>query len=138
MNQTFTFKGKHYRQPLPAHVAEGLGLTGEIASGEPQSLEAEMRAAAMAVVERRAAAGDQDAIDGLAEMRAQLEAEQAERDAEQGRDDFADDFADDYPGRAALVKLGLTPADVDALDRDGLIALKGIGETTADEIIALR
>lgn len=48
------------------------------------------------------------------------------------------DLPEDYPGRKALVSAGLSQADVDALDRDGLIDLKGIGETTADEIIAAR
>lgn len=48
------------------------------------------------------------------------------------------DLPEDYPGRKALVAAGLGQADVDALDRDGLIALKGIGEATADEIIATR
>lgn len=51
---------------------------------------------------------------------------------------FESDLAADYPGRAALVKLKMNTADVDALDREGLIALDGIGEVTADEILAAR
>lgn len=133
---TLTFGGKNYRKgtPLPDQVAAELGLAGAGASpdaSESLSFEAEARAAVLAVAERRAAAGDADAIDALEQFRAEAAAS----------DDFADDesgFADDFPGRAALVKLGLTPADVDALDREGLVALDGIGEKTADAILAAR
>ena len=49
------------------------------------------------------------------------------------------DLPEDFPGRSALIKAGHTAQDqVDALDRDALIAIKGIGEATADEILALR
>ena len=49
------------------------------------------------------------------------------------------DLPEDFPGRAELIKAGITEkAKVDELDRDGLIEVKGIGEKTADEILALR
>lgn len=47
-------------------------------------------------------------------------------------------FADDYPGREALVAAGLTQADVDELDEEGLIAVHGIGKKSAEAILALR
>ena len=46
---------------------------------------------------------------------------------------------DDFPGKPYLVEAGhKTVEAVNALDRDGLIAVKGIGEKTADEILKLR
>lgn len=45
-------------------------------------------------------------------------------------------LADDFPGRKALVAAGLTTMEAVAeLSRDQLIALKGIGEGTADQIL---
>jgi hypothetical protein len=47
-------------------------------------------------------------------------------------------FPEDFPGREAFAAAKLTREEVDALDRDGLIAVKGIGEKTADAIIEAR
>lgn len=47
-------------------------------------------------------------------------------------------FADDYPGATVLNKIKETREEIDALDRDGLIAIKGIAGKTADAIIAER
>lgn len=135
---TITFRGKNYRKgtPLPDAAVAALGLGEDAANGssEPLSFEAEARAAVMTVAERRAAGGDAEAIEALKELELdeRLRAEAAAQDA------AGSAFADDFPGRAVLVKLGLTPADVDALDRDGLIALDGIGEKTADQILDRR
>lgn len=46
------------------------------------------------------------------------------------------EYAADFPGRVVLMKLGVTPAKVRELDREQLIALDGIGEKTADAILA--
>lgn len=46
------------------------------------------------------------------------------------------DLPEDFPGRAALIAAGFaTWASVADLDRNELIALKGIGEKTADAIL---
>jgi hypothetical protein len=46
------------------------------------------------------------------------------------------DLPEDFPGRKELIAAGVAMwADVADLDRDGLIALKGIGEKTADAIL---
>ena len=47
------------------------------------------------------------------------------------------DLAEDFPGRAALTEAGVTTRAAAAkLSREELVALKGIGEKTADEILA--
>jgi hypothetical protein len=51
----------------------------------------------------------------------------------------SDELPEEYPGRAALLAAGYNKLSfVNALTREQLIDLKGIGEKTADEILALR
>ncbi|HEX9950280.1 MAG TPA: hypothetical protein VGB53_00795 [Rubricoccaceae bacterium] len=109
---TLTFRGRHYAKGvlLPDDVARGLGLIGDDAAGGPArstddtstetpdsnslTLKDEIKAVVRAVVERRAAAGDQQAVDALAEM-ADDEAFDAAFDGfDQAGDDEPDDEED--------------------------------------------
>lgn len=44
-------------------------------------------------------------------------------------------YPEDYPNRRAFIKLGLSEIDVRGMDRDELIALKGVGEKGADAVL---
>lgn len=45
------------------------------------------------------------------------------------------DYPADFPRREIFIALGIAAIDARGLDRDGLIALNGVGEKTADAVL---